>query len=182
MEGKNTWSHLLCQTVHTTGSDISCCKAPVLRAPPWVAPQQSLPHCANGGPNFGCLPAIYLNCLSKWLARHKTTRVYMLPTNISSFHHPMEEDSELRCLGLDSICPHKCGQVCSDQISQSIKTGVTEHNRRIQLGQPEESAAAGHRSKHNHYIHLHSSTWKTTSMDRVIELQLQPNTWTERIV
>jgi hypothetical protein len=139
-------------------------------APLWVAPQQNLPHCANGRTNFGCLPAIYLNSLSRRLARHKITSVYVLPTNISSCYHPMKDDLELKCLGLDSICPHKCGQ-----ISESIKTGVTEYNRRIQLGQPAKSAAAQHRSKHNHYIQLHSSTWKSTSMDGVIELQFQPS-------
>jgi hypothetical protein len=141
MEGKNTWSCLPCQTVHTAGSNISCCIAPMLCAPPWVAPQQSLPHCANGGTNFGSLPAIYLHSLSKWLARHKITSVYMLPTNISSFHHPMKDNLEMKCFGLDSIRPHKCNQVCSDQISQSIKTGITEHNRSIQLGQPEVSSS-----------------------------------------
>jgi hypothetical protein len=109
------------------------------------------------------------------MARNKITSVYMLPMNISSFHHPMKDDLELKCLGLYSIHPHKCGQVYSGQISRSIKTGVTEHNRSIQLGHPAKSAAAEHRSRHNHYIQLHSSTWKSTSMDRVIELQLQPN-------
>jgi hypothetical protein len=118
MESKNMWSHLPCQTVQTTGSD-SCCIAPMLHASPWAAPQPSLPHCANGGTNFGCLPAIFLNSLRKRLARHKITSVYMLPTNISTFHHPMRDDLELKCLGLDSIRPHKCGQVCSDQCDRT---------------------------------------------------------------
>jgi hypothetical protein len=68
----------------------------------------------------------------------------MLPMNISSFHHPMKDDLGLKCLGLYSICPPKCVQVYSGQISQSIKTGVTEHNRHIQLEQPGKPAAAEH--------------------------------------
>jgi hypothetical protein len=64
----------------------------------------------------------------------------------------MKDDLRWKNLGLYSI-PHKCGQ-----ISQSIKTNVTEHNQRIQLGQPEKAAVAENGFKHNHHIQLHSST------------------------
>jgi hypothetical protein len=73
-----------------------------------VAQQQSLPLCTNGGDNFGSLLAIYL----KQMARHKTTSVYILPKNISTFHHPMKDELGLKSLGLYTI-PHTRVQVYS---------------------------------------------------------------------
>jgi len=108
IEGKNTWSHVPCQTVHTTGSNIGCCKP----HPEWPR-NKAYPTVQMEEPTlFAFQPYIKtLNiCLSKRLARHKITSVYMLPKNIYSIH------------------PRKCGQVYSGQIGQSIKTGVTDHN------------------------------------------------------
>ena len=173
MEGKNTWNHLPCQTVHATGSNTGCCMShpewPHKKAYP--TEQMEEPTLVAFQPYTWTLNS----CLSKRLARHKITSIYVLPKNSSSFHYPMKDDLGLKCLGSYSICPCKCRQVYSGQIGQSIMTGATEHNRRIQLGQPAMSAATEQRSKHNHCIQLHSSTCKSTSMERVSELQLQPN-------
>jgi hypothetical protein len=85
--------------------------------------------------------------------------------------------------------PCECGRVYIGQTGRSIETRIKEHQRHIRLQHPDKSAIAEHSINLDHRIQIQKTTILSTKsryMDRMIrqaiEIELQPNNMTERMV
>jgi len=104
------------------------------------------------------------------LARHNIKCVGLPPRKISSLFRPVKDDLGLRTPEVYGI-PCECGQVYIGQTGRSIEIRIKEHHRHILLGHPDKSAAAEHKSNHNHPIEFQVTRILSTVpgyMDRLI--------------